>query len=232
MLTSDPLLQAVFWSAATIGLYLLGKALHRRTPRIWASPLLVAPALLILLALALHVRYRQYIRGTQWLVTLLGPATVAFAVPIYEQRALIRRHWVLLFVGVAAGSVTALLSSWGLALLFGLDDELRRSLLPRSVSTPFAMIVSGKISGIPALTAVFVLLTGVTGAALGETLLYWLPLRSALARGSLFGMGAHAIGAARAHQLDREIGPIAGLVMVLAGLCNVLSAPLLARLLR
>jgi putative effector of murein hydrolase len=191
----------------------------------------IAPLLLILSALALHVTYREYIRGTGWLVRLLGPAIVAFAVPIYEQRPLIRRHWGLLAVGVVVGSATAILSAWVLARWLGLDDSLRLSLLPRSVSTPFAMIVSGKIGGAPALTAAFVLLTGLLGATLGEVLLWCLPLQSVLARGALFGMGAHAIGAAKAHQLDREIGSIAGLVMVLAGLLNVLAAPVLARVL-
>ena len=156
MLRSEPLLQALFWSLLTIGLYVLGKRIYRRRPSWWASPLVVAPLLLIVAALALHVSYREYIRGTHWLLALLAPATVAFAIPIYEQRALIRRHWPLLILGVLVGSVTAMLSSWGLASLLGLDGTLRLSLLPRSVTTPFAVIVSGDIGGAPALTAVFV----------------------------------------------------------------------------
>jgi predicted murein hydrolase (TIGR00659 family) len=232
MSRNDSLLAAVFWSGLTIALYVLGKVLYRRKPRVWTSPLILPPVLLILTALSLHVEYREYIGGTRWLVTLLGPATVAFAVPIYEQQKLIRRQWFLLIVATLVGSAVAILSSWGLAVLFRLDDSLRRSLLPRSFSMPFALPVSADIGGVPALTALFVLITGVTGAAVGELLLCWLPLRSVLARGALFGMGAHAIGAAKAHQLDPEVGPIAGLVMVLVGLFNVLTAPLLASLLR
>jgi len=224
--------QALFWSAATIGLYLLAKRLYRRWRRWWLMPLALTPALLLVAVLALHVSYRDYIRGTGWMVALLGPAMVAFAVPIYEQRALIRRHWPVLAAGMVAGSATAMLTGWALATLLGLDGALRLSLLPRSISTPFAMTVSGDIGGIPDLTAVFVVVTGVLGAVLGDVMLGWLPTRSALARGALFGIGAHGAGTARAHEIGQEEGSVAGLVMVLVGLANVLAAPLLAHWLR
>ena len=232
MLRIEPLLQALFWSLLTIGLYLLGKRIYRRRPSLWTSPLVFSPLLLIVAALVLHVTYGEYIRGTHWLLDLLAPTTVAFAVPIYEERVLIRRHWPLLILGVLAGSATAMLSSWGLASLLGLDGTLRLSLLPRSVTTPFAVVVSGDIGGVPALTAVFVVITGVVGGAVGEALLGCLPLRSALARGALLGMGAHGVGTAKAHQIDGEAGAVAGLVMVLVGLINVLGAPLLGHFLR
>ncbi|WP_315734890.1 MULTISPECIES: LrgB family protein [unclassified Bradyrhizobium] len=228
----EPLIQAAVWSLATILLYLLAKRMHRRWPRWWLMPLAVAPALLMIAALALNVSYRDYIRGTHWLVALLGPATVAFAVPIYEQRALIRRRWPLLLAGMVAGSLTAVATSWALAYVLGIDGELRLSLLPRSMSTPFAMEVSGEIGGIPDLTAVFVVLTGIIGAAVGDVVLARLPLRSTLAKGALFGVGAHGAGTARAHQIGREEGAIAGLVMVLVGLMNVALAPLIIQFMR
>jgi predicted murein hydrolase (TIGR00659 family) len=227
-LSDYPPFQALFWSVLTIAFYALGKALYRLRPCGLSSPLAVTPLLLILVTLLFHVNYTEYIRGTHWLVTLLGPATVAFAVPIYEQRSLIRRQWVALTLGMLAGSGTAMVSSWTLASLLGLSGSLRLSLLPRSLSTPFAMDVSRDIGGVPALTAVFVVITGVFGAAIGEGLLNRLRLRSPLARGALLGMGAHGAGTAKAHQIDREVGAVAGLVMVLVGLINVLIAPLLA----
>jgi predicted murein hydrolase (TIGR00659 family) len=228
----EPLLQAAGWSLATILFYLLSKRLHRRWPRWWLMPLAVAPALLMLAAIILHESYRDYIRGTHWLVALLGPATVAFAVPIYEQRGLIRRRWPLLMIGMVMGSLTAIASSWALAYVLGVDGPLRLSLLPRSISTPFAMEVSGEIGGIPDLTAVFVVLTGVVGAALGDVVLARLPLRSRIAKGALFGIGAHGAGTARAHQIGREEGAVAGLVMVLVGLMNVAVAPVIVHFMR
>ncbi len=220
--------QALFWSVLTIGFYLAAKRLYRRWTYWWISPLVLAPALLIAAVSIMHTGYPDYIRGTSWLVALLGPATVAFAVPIYEQRALIKSYWPILMIGVVAGSVTAMLTAWALANALGLDRTLELSLLPRSISTPFAMAVSGDIGGLPDLTALFVLITGVFGAAAGEVLLAKLPIRSTLARGALFGTGAHAAGTAKAHEIGREEGSIAGLVMVLMGLCNVLAAPVLA----
>ena len=228
----DPVVVTAFWSATTIALYMVAKRVHRALGRWWTSPLGLAPVLIGTVALLLHTSYHDYIGRTHWLVTLLGPVTVAFAVPIYEQRALVRRYWPVLIVGVLVGSTTAMLSAWGLASLLGLSDTLRLSLLPRSMSTPFAMTVSGDLGGVPDLTAVFVAVTGVAGAAMAEALLNWLPLRTVLARGTLLGMGAHGAGVAKAHQIGRQEGSVAGLVMVLVGMVNVLAAPMLANLLR
>jgi len=231
MSLSNPLVATLFWSAATILLYLAAKRVSRRFPMWWLTPLVVTPLLLIALVIGLNQNYRGYFGATHWLVALLGPATVAFAVPIYQQRATIRRYWPVLLAGVVVGSSSAMASAWGLAHLLGLNEAISLSLMPRSMSTPFAMTVSGDIGGTPDLTAIFVVLTGVFGAALGEVMLNWLPIRSALARGALFGMGAHGAGVAKAHQIGSEEGSIAGLVMVLVGLVNVLAAPLIAHFL-
>ncbi len=179
-------------------------------------------------ASSVHTSYQTYLRGTHWLISLLGPATVAFAVPIYGQRRLIRQYWPLLTTGVVVGSAVAMLSSWALADLLGLDGITRLSLLPRSMSTPFAMAVSQDLGGSAELTAVFVVVTGVLGAAIGELLLARLPDVSAMARGAVMGLGAHGVGTARAHQWGAEEGAIAGLVMVFTGVLNVLAAPLIA----
>jgi predicted murein hydrolase (TIGR00659 family) len=228
----DSIFLAVFWSAITIGFYLVAKRIHRRWTLWWTAPLMLAPLLVLALALAMHQSYGEYIRRTHWLVSLLGPATVAFAIPIWERRALIRRYWPILIVGVLVGSATAVASAWAFASALGLSASLRLSLLPRSMSTPFAMTVSGDIGGAPELTAIFVVLTGVFGAAMGEVILHVLPLRSVIARGTLFGMGAHGAGVAKASQIGREEGAIAGLVMVLAGLFNVAVAPMIVHLVR
>lgn len=219
------------WSALTVVLYLGAKQVYRRWSHWWTMPLLLTPAVLLAIVVAFHVSYASYRQATSWLVALLGPVTVAFAVPIWEQRALIRRQWPVLAAGVLAGSLTAAATSFGLARLFGLDQELQLSLVPRSVSTPFAMVVSGDLGGSPDLTAVFVVLTGIIGVITGDVILLRLPLRTGLARGALLGLGAHGTGTARAHEVGATEGAIAGLIMVLAGVTNVLAAPLLATLL-
>jgi putative effector of murein hydrolase len=96
---AEPLAHLLFWSVVTIGLYGVAKRLHCKWPRWWLTPLAVAPILIAAVILGLRGSYQDYIHGTKWLVLLLGPATVAFGVPIYEQRALIRRHWPVLLVG-------------------------------------------------------------------------------------------------------------------------------------
>ncbi|MCY1278031.1 Inner membrane protein YohK [compost metagenome] len=223
-------LQAWFWLALTVGTYAFSRWIYRRSGRYLLSPLLLVPAVLLAVALPLHTRYAEYSGLTHWLMALLGPATVAFAVPIWQQRAMLARHWPALLAGMLVGSTVAIGSSWALASALALDDSVRLSLLPRSISTPFAMPLAADLGGVPGLTAVFVMLTGVFGAVLGGLLLKWLPLRSSLARGALFGVGAHGAGASRAHEVGQEEGSVAGLVMVLMGLLNLAAAPLLAQL--
>lgn len=180
MLPGDPLgnpfVATLFWSAATILLYLAAKRVYRRFPLWWLTPLAVTPLLLMALVIGLDENYRVYFSATHWLVALLGPATVAFAIPIYQQCATIRRYWPVLLAGVLVGSSAAMASAWGLAHLLGLNEAISLSLMPRSMSTPFAMTVSGDIGGRPDLTAIFVVLTGIFGAALGEIMLHWLPV--------------------------------------------------------
>src|ERR1700756_5300673 len=146
---NDPLIAALFWSALTIAGYLAVKATYRRWPRWWLAPLALTPLLLAFAATVLHTSYHDYIRGTHWLIALLGPATVAFAVPIYEQRATVPRHWRVLGLGMLAGTATSFISSWALATVLGLNGTLRLSLLPRSISTPFALKISGGMAGTP-----------------------------------------------------------------------------------
>ncbi|PWR21238.1 LrgB family protein [Zavarzinia aquatilis] len=215
-----------FWPAATLLAYLLCRTVYRRWPGWYFSPLLTTPLILLAVAVGLHATYGEYLRGSHVLMAMVGPLTVAFALPIYDQRAVIRRHWLPLSVGVAAGSLIAIASGYALARVLDLTPELRQSLLPRSVTMPFAMNVSGHVGGLPELTAVFVMVTGIVGAAVGDILLKLLPLRSSMARGALFGMGAHGAGVAKAREVGAEEGSVAGLVMILAGLANVAVAPL------
>lgn len=220
-----PELAYVFWPCATVLAYAGARLLYRRMPSWWNSPLLITPAVLLVLAVAMHTRYSEYMQGSQWLLAMIGPITVAFALPLYEQRALILRFWPALLAGVVAGSGIAAFSAWLLASWLELPPELQRSLLPRSVASPFAVHMSREVGGIPELTAAFVIITGVLGAVLGQFMRKLLPLRSSLARGALLGMGAHGAGVAKAREFAAEEGSIASLVMILAGVVNVTLTP-------
>lgn len=222
---------AAAWIAVTAALYAAARALHRRFPRPWLTPLLVVPGALAAVLVAARVPYPGYMRGGRLLVDLLGPATVAFALPLHRHAGLLRRHAAELGVGILVGCAVAVGSSFLLARALGLARPLALSLAPRSITTPFAMQVAGDLGGVPALAAVFVILTAVVGLVVGQLLVRWLPLRSAVARGALYGMGAHAAGTAQAMELGRVEGAVAGVVMIVAGLGVLVATPLLARLL-
>jgi predicted murein hydrolase (TIGR00659 family) len=216
--------------ALTVALYFASKALYARFRSPWLTPLLAVPAVLAAIVVLAHIPYPVYFQDTRWLMWLLGPATVAFAVPIYEYRALLKRHWISLSVGVTVGIVVAVGGSLVLAKLLHLSPELQRSLMTRSVSTPFALAVSDRIHAPKDLTALFVIATGVCGMLFGELVLGLVPLRTRLARGALFGAAAHGVGTAKARELGSEEGVVASLTMMIAGVAMVLLAPMLGLL--
>ena len=213
------------WLAATVALYAAAAALHRRAPVALLSPLLTAPAALAAALLAGRVPYRAYMGGGRWLADLLGPTTVAFAVPLWRSRDLLRRHARELSAGLLAGCAVAVGSSVELARMAGLDGLLVASLAPRSITTPLAMEVATRLGGSPALAAVFVIATALVGLVLGDLGIRHLPLRSPLARGALLGMGAHGAGTAQALALGPVEGAIAGLTMISAGLLVIAAVP-------
>ncbi|WP_244814928.1 LrgB family protein [Caballeronia sp. Lep1P3] len=214
----------------TVALYFASKRVYARFRKPWLTPMLAAPAVLALIVVTARIPYSVYFADTRWLMWLLGPATVAFAVPIYEYRALLRRHWISLTVGVTVGILVAVGGSLALAKLLHLSPELQRSLATRSVSTPFALAVSDKIHAPRDLTALFVIATGVCGMLFGELVLALVPLRTRLARGALFGAAAHGVGTAKARELGSEEGVVASLTMMIAGVVMVLLAPLIGML--
>jgi len=213
--------------AATVALYYLNKRIYARHPRLWAHPILLTPVALLGLLLAVGIPLDEYTADTRVLLWFLGPATVAFAVPIYRYRRLIRELWPALALGTAVGVTAAVASSWWLARLFHLAPEVAHSLLVRSVSTPFALATAGQIGGNADLAAMFVVFTGLAGMLTGELILALMPKRSGLASGASYGAAAHALGTAKARELGEEAGVMASLLMIFSGLCMVLLAPLL-----
>ncbi|GAA5786658.1 murein hydrolase effector protein LrgB [Chitiniphilus shinanonensis] len=212
----------------TVAVYACAKWLYARHRAVWFAPLLFAPVVLVGIVLAAGIPYPVYIADARWLMWMLGPTTLAFAIPIHDQRAVIRRNPVTIAAGVLAGVALGVGSSWLLARAFHLPPELAHSLLPRSVSTPFAMTATDAFGGSRELTALFVVVTGVFGMMTGELVLRLLPLRSRMARGAMLGAASHGAGTAKARELGEEEGVVASLTMTLAGIALVLVAPLLA----
>jgi len=213
---------------ADAGPLLRVQALFQRHPRTWLSPIMVTPLVLLVLLLGTGTPYEVYYQHTRWLTWMLGPATVAFAFPIYQQRGLIRRYPLTLSIGVLTGVVLGVASSWALAWLLGLPDSVMRSILPRSVSSPFAMPVASTLGVEPELAVMCVLVTGVFGMLVGQGWLTWLGVRHPVAVGSAFGAATHGVGTAKAWQIGAEQGAVSSLTMIFSGIVLVLLSPVLA----
>lgn len=216
--------------AITLALYFANKMLYRRRRNLLLMPLILTPLVLVLLLVITHVSYQDYLGETHWLLWLLGPATIAFAVPVYENLHIIRRHWLSLSVGVVTSMLVAVYSSVWLARLMTLPEAVQRSLAVRSITTPFALEAAKQMGGQPDLVALFVVITGVFGMAVGDILFLRLMVRSRLAKGAGLGASSHGAGTARAYEMGPEEGGVSSLVMMLAGIITVVSAPMIGQL--
>ncbi|MEW7847455.1 LrgB family protein [Massilia aurea] len=195
-----------------------------------ANPVAIAIAIVVAILSVSGMSYERYFAGAQFVHFLLGPATVALAVPLVRQLPRLRRHWLPLSAALLAGCATAIVSVVVVARLLGATPELLATLAPKSVTSPIAMAVAERLGGIPALTAALVIGTGIFGAMFSTFLFHLLRVRSDAARGFAMGLAAHGIGTARAFQLSAEMGAFAGLAMGLNGALTALLAPWLVPL--
>jgi putative effector of murein hydrolase len=181
------------------------------------------------------VDYPTYFSGAQFIHFLLGPAVVALAWPLWERRAALRRHGLALLLAALVGGSVASGSAVLLAWVVDLPHEVVLSLAPKSVTAPVAMGIADKIGGIPALAAVFAVVTGMVGALSGRTVFGWLGIRTDeagwMVRGFALGTAAHGIGAARAMQVNADAGAYAGLALGVQVLLAALLMPMVFRLL-
>lgn len=217
---------------ATVLVYLGAKWIYRTTRSLLLAPLVVTPLLLAVGLLSLNVPYQTYMSGAKWIGDLLGPATVAFAVPIYRNRKLVKEHALELLAGAGLGALVGLVTSVLMARWLGLGLQMEYTLAPRSVTTPIAMEITRSLGGIPELTAVCVVVTGVWGTVAGPLVLRWLPIRSAVARGMMFGSASHGAGTARAFEIGQLEGTFSSLAMILTAFATLALAPLLLPWLR
>ena len=186
-------------------------------------------AIVAILALT-GTRYETYFNGAQFVHFLLGPATVALAIPLYRQFDKVRRSAFAVLASIIAGSATAAASAVGIAWLLGGSKEALVSLAPKSVTAPVAMGIAEQLGGLPSLTAVLVISTGILGAILGPYVLDVLHMRNMAARGLAMGTAGHGIGTARAMQVNEVAGAFSGLAMGLNALATALLLPLVWRL--
>ena len=222
----------LFWLTATVAAFLVADwAAQRARRHPLVNPVLIAVTLVALLLKATGTPYKSYFEGAQFVHFLLGPATVALGVPLYKNFALVRANAWPMAAALGAGAVVAIVSAVGVAALLGAPREALISLAPKSVTAGVAMAVSEKLGGLPPLTAVLVILTGVIGAVIVTPMMNALGVRDYAARGFAAGLASHGIGTARAFTVDPVAGVFAGVAMGLNAVVTPALAPLILPLL-
>ncbi len=221
-LAETPLL----WLAATLLAYLAGDTLAARLGRApLANPVLVAVVILAVLLWLTGTSYETYFDGAQFVHFLLGPATVALAVPLWVHRRAARRALLPVLAGLVAGSVVAVLSALAIGHAMGLSPALLATLAPKSTTAPVALGIAQTLGGSPTLAAVLVIVTGIIGAIIVTPLMNAMRIRDWRARGLAVGVAAHGIGTARALQVHPRAGAFAAIGMALNAVLTALLAP-------
>jgi predicted murein hydrolase (TIGR00659 family) len=216
----------LFGIAVTLGAYQLAMAAYEKTRWLFLQPVLVSMLVVIAILLGCGLDYVEYRTSTEILSVLLGPATVALAVPLYLNLRRIRQLLWPTLTTLVVGGVFATGLCVALGMLFGADHMILMTMAPKSVTSPIAMLVAQQIGGVAALAAVFVLITGVFGAIFGPGLLSLVGVRHHAARGMALGLTAHAVGTSVALQEGEEAGAFAALAMSLMGVGTALFLPL------
>lgn len=206
------------WLTATVVAYALAEALSvrlKRNPLV--NPVVVSGALLSLLLIATGTGYQDYFDGAQFVHFLLGPATVSLAIPLFRNRSMVRKTLLPMAAALVCGSLTAAASAVAIAWMLGAPPQILASLAPKSVTAPIAMELSKNLGGLPSLTAILVIFTGIIGAIVVTPLMNFLRIRDYAARGFAAGVASHGIGTARAFQVNELAGTFAGIAMGLNG---------------
>jgi predicted murein hydrolase (TIGR00659 family) len=191
------------------------------------NPVLLSLVLIVVILSATGTSYDTYFDGAQFVHFLLGPATVALAIPLFRQFDRVRRSAAAVIVSIVTGSVTAASSAVVIAWLLDGSRQTLISLAPKSVTAPVAMGIAEQLGGLPSLTAVLVISTGILGAIIGPYVLDLLGIEDPAARGLAMGTASHGIGTARAMQVSEVAGAFAGLAMGLNALATAVLLPLI-----
>lgn len=227
-LSASPLLHLTLTLAAfQCGMWIYSKG--NLNPML--NPVLLAVVIVVTILLATGTSYQDYFDGAQFVHFLLGPATVALAIPLYRQFDKVRRSALAIAASIVTGSITAILSALGIGYALGGSSDALISLAPKSVTAPVAMGISELLGGLPSLTAVLVIVTGILGAMIGPFVLNLIGVKDWPARGLAIGTASHGIGTARALQINELAGAFSGLAMGLNALATAILLPLIWQLL-
>ena len=215
----------------TIFIYLGMVTLYRRFPIPFLLPVLTSTIFIIILLKSFDFSYEFYMTGGQWLHFLLGPAVVALAYPLFQQRKTILKHTVPILAGVIMGLITGIFTLLLLAKIISIPKDILLSMIPKSITTPVAMQVANEIGGNPTLTVAFVMIAGISGAIIGPILLKWFHVRSSLGTGIALGSSSHAIGTSKAFEYGEFTFSISSVSMTLSAIIGPIFGFLISELL-
>lgn len=217
---------SLFPLVLTIGAYQIGLWCRKKWDHPVCNPILIAVILVIAVLLLTGVptdTYRSGTAGIQWLLT---PATVCLALPLYEQLKILKKNLPAILIGVAAGTLTSLVSIILMCRLFGLDSQMSVSLLPKSITTAMGIVLSEQNGGIASLTTAVIITTGILGSLMGTTLCKLLKLKDPIAQGVAFGTASHVIGTTKATELGSLQGAVSSLSLAVAGILTAVLFPI------
>lgn len=215
----------------TLAAYFLGLKVKEKTGLAIMNPLLIAIVLVMLLLRGLDIDYAAYNQSARLVSSLLTPATVCLAVPLYEQLQLLKRHKAAILTGVISGVLTSLICVLVLAMLFGLDHAAYVTLLPKSITTAIGMGVSEQLGGHVSITVAVIIITGVIGNMIAESVCKAFHITEPIARGVAIGTASHAIGTTKAMEMGEVEGAMSSLSIVVAGVLTVAGASVFSLLL-
>ena len=222
---NEILSQSIFFGIAiTLVTYEIGLWIKQKTGKAIANPLLISVILIVAVLLLFHIDYETYANGAQYISIFLTPATVSLAVPL----ELLKTYPKAIFGGIIAGVLTAMVSVFALSLMFGLNHEQYVTLLPKSITTAIGMGISEKMGGIVTITVVVIIVTGILGNILADTICHLCKIEDPIAKGLAIGTSAHALGTAKAMELGEIEGAMSSLSIVVCGILTVISVSIFA----
>ncbi len=217
----EVLANGMFGIALSVAAFQAGVLLHRKWRLPICNPLLIGTVLVIAVLVIFRIPTESYRVGGDIITMFLAPATTVLAYSIYNQIQILKKYFIPVIAGCAAGSLTSVFSVLGLCKLFGLNDQLTASLLPKSVTTAIAIDISGSLGGIPALTVIAVMITGIFGAAFAPLMVRLFRVKNPVAAGVAIGTCSHAAGTSRAVELGELQGAMSGVAIGVAGIVTV-----------
>lgn len=209
----------------TLFAFEIGMAIYKKTKMPVLNPLLIAIAIVIAILLIFHINFKTYNIGGNFINAFLGPATVILAVPLYKQLQLLKDHFVPIITGIIVGSLSSMCCVIIMGYFLGIKHELIASLIPKSVTTPIGVEVSSGLGGIPSITVIAIIITGITGAVIAPMVCKVLKIEHEVAIGVSMGTASHAVGTTKALEIGETHGAMSSLSIGVAGLITVFLAP-------